>query len=242
VEQAISRQLADIGSATQRLLATLDLVTDAQAAEPSLLPGWTRGHVATHIARNADGLANLLRWARTGTPAPMYLSNAARDADIEAGAGRTAGALAADVRDSAAGFAAEAARVPADAWDTPVSRTAGGETFPARDALWRRLSELEVHHVDLATGYRPADWPAEFVARHLPRVASAFRGRDDVPGCRVLPAGASDSLPVGPDGGPGAPVVTGPPADLLAWLLGRGSEESLTVPAGGALPVLPAWR
>jgi maleylpyruvate isomerase len=198
--------------------------------------------VATHIARNADGLANLLRWARTGAPSPMYLSNAARDADIEAGAGRSAGALAADVRDSAGEFAAEAAGVPGGAWDTQVSRTAGGETFPASDALYRRLSELEVHHVDLAAGYRPGDWPTDFVALHLPRVARSFRGRDDVPGCRVLPAGTGDSLPVGRGGGPDAPVVSGPPADLLAWLLGRGSEESLTVLAGGALPVLPAWR
>src|SRR5256885_15091039 len=58
--------------------------------EPSLLPGWTRGHVLTHVARNGDGLGNLLRWARTGTETPMYASREARRADIEAGAGRSA--------------------------------------------------------------------------------------------------------------------------------------------------------
>jgi maleylpyruvate isomerase len=25
-----------------------------------------------------------------------------------------------------------------------------------------RLREVEIHHVDLATGYRPGDWPEEF--------------------------------------------------------------------------------
>ena len=31
--------------------------SDADVRAPSLLPGWSRGHVLTHIARNADGIA-----------------------------------------------------------------------------------------------------------------------------------------------------------------------------------------
>src|SRR5215472_17296509 len=57
------RSMASIGEATDRLLASAATLTDAAAREPSLLPGWTRGHVLTHVARNADGLGNLLRWA-----------------------------------------------------------------------------------------------------------------------------------------------------------------------------------
>ncbi len=59
----LQRKLAD---ATDRLLATAEGLTGGQAREPSPLPGWSRGHVRTHIARNADGLRNLLIWARTG--------------------------------------------------------------------------------------------------------------------------------------------------------------------------------
>lgn len=55
--------------ATSRLLVTTAAVTESQVAEPSLLPGWTRGHALTHVARNADGLRNLLSWASTGIPA-----------------------------------------------------------------------------------------------------------------------------------------------------------------------------
>ncbi|HZC40516.1 MAG TPA: maleylpyruvate isomerase N-terminal domain-containing protein, partial [Streptosporangiaceae bacterium] len=84
MEQEISSELAGIQHATGRLLDTIAGLTEAQARAPSLLPGWTRAHVLTHIARNADGLANLLRWARTGTQTPMYASAGARDADIEA--------------------------------------------------------------------------------------------------------------------------------------------------------------
>ena len=71
-----------VDESTGRLLAGTAAVTDAQAREPSLLPGWTRGHLLTHLARNADGLRNLLTWARTGVMTPQYHSAAARDEDI----------------------------------------------------------------------------------------------------------------------------------------------------------------
>lgn len=242
MEQEISRELADIERATGRLLGTIAGMTDGQARAPSLLPGWTRGHVLTHVARNADGLANLLRWARTGTQTPMYASSQARDADIEAGAGRPAATLAADVRESAAGFAAEAARVPAENWAVLVSRTLGGEGFPARQALIRRRSELEIHHVDLGAGYQPGDWPADFVTEALARVAGDLAGRDDVPCCRVWADDGGEAYQLGP-AGPARPVlVSGPAASLLAWLLGRSRGGDLALPAGGQLPVLPAWR
>jgi len=79
-----------IAESTGRLLATAAELTDDQAREPSLLPGWSRGHVLTHLARNADGLRNLLIWARTGVVTPQYPSGQARDAAIEPGAGRPA--------------------------------------------------------------------------------------------------------------------------------------------------------
>src|ERR1051326_147069 len=112
----VSHSLARLAAATARLLATATALSDAQAREPSLLPGWTRGHVLAHLARNADGMVNLLRWARTGTETPMYASAEGRAADIEAGAGRPAADLTADVRESAATLATEAAAMPDDAW------------------------------------------------------------------------------------------------------------------------------
>ncbi|MYW05496.1 maleylpyruvate isomerase N-terminal domain-containing protein, partial [Streptomyces sp. SID3343] len=39
---------------------------------PSALPGWSRAQLVAHVARNADALANLAAWARTGVETPMY--------------------------------------------------------------------------------------------------------------------------------------------------------------------------
>jgi maleylpyruvate isomerase len=94
-------------------------------AGSSLLPGWTRGHVLTHLARNAEGGTRLLGWARTGVPSYEYRSLAARAAAIEAGAGRPAAALIQDVRQTAGAFAAAATGMPEQAWQRVVRCTAG---------------------------------------------------------------------------------------------------------------------
>ena len=79
--------LAALESATGRLLDGVASLSDAAATQPSLLPGWSRGHVLTHLARNAEGSTRLLTWARTGVPSYEYESAEARAAEI--GAGRT---------------------------------------------------------------------------------------------------------------------------------------------------------
>jgi maleylpyruvate isomerase len=245
VDTKIAR--ARLGESTDRLLATADALTDAQAAAASRLPGWTRGHVLTHIARNADGFRNLLAWARTGTETPMYPSEGARDRAIEAGAGRPATDIVADLRASAAAFAAAADDLPADAWDAPVSRR--GDTFPARGILARRRSEVEIHHVDLGAGYQPRDWPADFVQVALARVARDFAGRPGAPACLARPDGHAAGFPIGAASagpsttGPATTVtVSGPPGALLAWLIGRDSGAGLEVEGAATVPALPPWR
>ena len=68
----LQRALDEMAEATDRLLAGLDRLTERDVRGPSLLPGWTRAHVLTHLARNADGLAVLAHNARTGEDRPMY--------------------------------------------------------------------------------------------------------------------------------------------------------------------------
>src|SRR4051812_336966 len=95
-----------IDEATAHLLRTIDGLTDDQARGDSLLPGWTRGHVLTHIARNAEALINLTVWARTGVRTPMYASREVRAATIEAQSGRPADELQKDIVESHARFMA----------------------------------------------------------------------------------------------------------------------------------------
>ena len=57
------------------LLAHLDAMTATDAADPSapsLLPGWTRGHLLTHIAGNARSFLRQLEGAESGHPAQRY--------------------------------------------------------------------------------------------------------------------------------------------------------------------------
>ena len=258
LQSRITETTGRITESTDRLLATASGFADGQAREPSLLPGWSRGHVLTHLARNADGLRNMLIWASTGVVTPQYPSAQARDEAIEAGAGRAVAELVADLRESAAAFRAEAASMPEPGWQVSVHGIRGSE-HPAWYTLLRRLSEVEIHHVDLAAGYQPADWPAWFVGERLESVSADFAGRDDVPAAllRDTVAAAAAGPAAGTPGrgeyrigkaaaggeGSALPGITicGPGWLLLAWLTGRSAGTGLTADPAGPLPVLPAW-
>ena len=234
-----SRTLPRVDSATRRLLATAASLTDQQARDASLLPGWTRGHVLTHLARNADSLRNLLIWARTGVVTPQYPSAAARDADIEAGAGRPAAELLDDLQTSAAALGAEASALTDANWSAEV-RGMRGRPHPACFTLERRLTEVEVHHVDLDAGYGPANWPAGFAAELLARVAGDF-SEPDCPAALLRCSDSGRGQRIGPPGTPPAVEISGPTADLLAWLIGRSDGTGLTAVPAGPLPPLPPW-
>ncbi|TDC80064.1 maleylpyruvate isomerase family mycothiol-dependent enzyme [Micromonospora sp. KC606] len=228
----------ELDDATARLLRAAETLDAADLAAPSLLPGWTRGHVLTHLARNADGFVNLLTSARTGERIPQYASPAARDADIATGATRPPAGQLDDLRRSAESFAEAVAAMPVEAWGAVVE-TWRGQPWPAAMLVWGRLREVEVHHVDLATGYRPADWPQAFAQHLLHEVVSGLAGRADTPPMVLRFDGTRHELVVGePEG---APVVTGSPTELVAWLIGRGRGETLTVTPDGPLPTPPEW-
>lgn len=223
--------LAEITAATRDLLATAARLDDADVRAPSLLPGWTRGHVLTHVARNADGGTRLLTWARTGVESYEYPSLEARAAEIEAGADRPAATLLADVRQSADQFADAYARMPDEAWNRTVQWTTGAR-HPAARAADARLTEVLVHHVDLDAGFTPGDWPADFTARLLTSVTASFARRADAPDLHLR---ATDT---GQEDGTGEHLVSGPAASLLAWLLGRSPGTDLTGADNIAIPFL----
>ncbi|WP_432189125.1 maleylpyruvate isomerase family mycothiol-dependent enzyme [Streptomyces sp. Tue6028] len=222
------RDLASVRDATERLLTAATKLDNASAAEPSRLPGWSRGHVLAHLARNADALVNVLEGR------PMYASGDARDADIERDAPRPVDAQLADVRASAARFQ-DAGAVPAD-WSRTVELR-NGVTDTAARVPFRRWIEVELHHVDLGVGYELEDLPEDFVAREIAFLTDRFRGHPEVPATRLTDGTRAWSTGRAAQGDPGITVTGAAPA-LLGWLAGRRDGAGLTV-GGGALPTLP---
>ncbi|MBB6348506.1 maleylpyruvate isomerase family mycothiol-dependent enzyme [Nonomuraea muscovyensis] len=233
----------ELASATRDLLATAAALSDDDVAAPSRLPGWTRGHVLAHLARNADSLVNLLTWARTGVVTPQYATPAERDAGIEAGAGRPAAEQLADLEAGAARLDAAAAALPAEAWSAQV----GGlrpPTHPAWYVLVRRLREVGMHHVDLGAGYGPDRWPERFVRRELHDCLWTWPyEQSTVGGIRLTDGTVWKDLGAGP-------VVEGTPAGVLAWLTGRSAGEGIRVVPEGRVsapgqevpvPAAPPW-
>ncbi len=226
--------LTDVDQATDELLTTAADLDPAVVGRPSALPGWTVGHVLTHVARNADALTNLLTWARSGVETLPYASREARDAAIEEGSSRPLREQIQDIRESHERFADAGASMPAEAWTFFLSWA--GQS--AAGVPWLRLREVTVHHVDLGVGYSPADWSDAFAQRLLKEVV---KGADESwPALQLRPHGVEHALTIGAD--PNPPVVGGTTKAIAAWLTGRGDGADLTVSPDGELPTPARWK
>ncbi|MGW2378446.1 maleylpyruvate isomerase family mycothiol-dependent enzyme [Kitasatospora sp. NPDC001683] len=230
-----AQRLGLVQASTQRMLETVSGLKPDAVAEPSALPGWTRGHVLAHLARNADSLVNLLTGARTGTDIPQYASEQARDQGIEDGAGRPLDAQLADLRESHERFAEAAALMDPEDWAAEV-RHRFGAVFPACDLVWKRLGELEYHLVDLDADYTPARWPEEFAVTEFHKLALKLHGTD-LPAVELVAEDTGDRGLIG--SGPASLTVQGPVRALLAWLSGRSDGSDLKRTPDTALPQLP---
>lgn len=222
---------AQLVEATARLLGATITVSDDGWRGPSGLPGWSRAHVATHLARQADGLGRLVSWARTGVRQEMYDSPEQREREIESGSSRSGLELQVDLDTAAGRLDAGFDGLESGGWDAVVALR-GGLEAPARLLPLARLLEVVVHHVDLDIGYTlddvapaTANWLLEWSAFRL-------RGRDEFP--RLELVSDTTSLTVGSSGA--TRTVRGRSADLLGWLTGRSDDSALTGGDGLRLP------
>ncbi len=230
-------QLAtEINEATTRVLDTACSMNDDDVLAPSLLPRWSRGHVLTHLARNADGMRNLLLGAIEGVGRTMYPNYETRDADIEAGARRPIKEQVADLEVAHDRFAAAVASVTPARWDFVQDWAAGGPGRPTREVLEARLREVAIHHLDLGFGFTADQWTPEFALRMLRSTLPPIESRGLTP-CLLKP---TDVDAVVPANGGSDVEISGPAHALTTWLLGRDSGSSLRA-RGGALPTPPAW-
>lgn len=186
--------------AQTRLMRRVIELSDKDIRSSSLLPGWTVGHVLTHLARNADAHARRLSGALHGHDVPKYESGQEqRRSEIEDGAGRSAAEIIADFDASLSDLEEIFARCSEAGW--PNGHFLGGGQYDVAGCPAHRLREIEMHHVDLGLGYSPSDWPDEYVAWDL----------------EVLLATAPERL-----------GSSSERRSFMAWLAGRGPLDGAT--------------
>jgi maleylpyruvate isomerase len=211
------------------LFAVIADLTDEQVAQPSLLPGWTRGHVLAHLADAARARSRVVEHAARGERVELW-EPGERDAIIEATASRSATEHRAATVEHAERL--ERAWAAVADWSVPTD-PAVPDPVPPVFTRWR---EVWIHLLDLDLGVRPGEWSAEFAVHTigvlLPRLPDGVGLRaTDVP--RTWGAGAAGGVRAS-----GVEVVGGV-RDLAAWLAGREPDEppTSTVP----LPELGPW-
>ena len=209
----LDTHVAGCAAAHQRLLNSLHDLSDDECRQPSLLPGWSRGHVLSHLARNAESHTHLLEAAGRGEIAEQYPGGVqARNQAIEDGSSKSAAELTKDVRASI--YALEAAWAGA----TPATwagegRNARGAVIAMSDLMFFRWREVEVHHADLGRELGWQQWSDLYVRLELDKQIMMWRSRKPM-GLTELPRIAMEL----------------PPAHRLAWLLGRVDVAGLAKP------------
>ncbi|MEN3124165.1 MULTISPECIES: maleylpyruvate isomerase N-terminal domain-containing protein [Janibacter] len=184
-------------AAEERLEATAAALDDEDVRAPSLLPGWSVGHVLTHLARNADGHARRVRGALDGTGLAKYAGGEEQRAgEIEDGSGRPAAEILADLRSSQEALRDAFVEAQTQGW--PYGYLTGGEGYPVTACPAHRLREVEMHHVDLGLSYTAADWPQEYVAWDLGVLLATLPERLDGEDRQMLMAWVAGRGPVDP--------------------------------------------
>jgi maleylpyruvate isomerase len=206
-----------------------------QVRGPSRLPGWSRGHVLTHLSRNADALTNLLTWARTGVEARMYATPAEREEGIQAGADRALPEQLADLAASGSRFLEAAAAVPPERRSFPVV-SGQGRQIPAQEVPWLRVRELWLHLVDLDAGYGIDMLPGP-IAWTLTRDVAAWMA-PRIPAAADLRVDGYGTVRLGPGDMVGT-TIEGSAQRMAAWLTGRDGPAGLT--GTGGFPDVPRW-
>jgi maleylpyruvate isomerase len=228
----LSENLSLMAHETGLLMRTAAGLDENSIRADSLCQGWTRAHVLSHIARNADALGNLVSWAITGIPRAMYDSPEARDADIAAGSTRPAQEILTDLEDSAARLASAATGLAGEPEQVEVEMRRGRRVLGGQLPTLR-LMEVVFHHVDLDAGYTFANADPGFVKRAIKNATERFTAGGKAPSI-TLRSDEGDEWSIDD----GAQVVTGSNAALLLWLA-RGNSAGVS--SQTPLPQLPAW-
>lgn len=216
-----------------RLLSKMD---ESSVAEPSELPGWTRGHVLAHLTGIAKAMARQLEYAGRGEKIELYdggMEGRTKAINLAAAHSLTdhTASVTAAVESAVAAFDALAP----EGWAARIAYR-DGTVLDGGLALWR---ELTIHASDLGLGYGPETWSRPF-CEHLFRFLEA---RVPVEYKFVLQPTGLPPLSLGAGGT--SVAITGMVTDIAAWLAGRepslGSLRATAAADGVDLPALLPW-
>lgn len=219
--------------ATQNLLGSTIALSDDDWHAPSLLPGWTRAHVATHLARHADALASLVHSSLDDQPPDGPTKPHERLIQLERGAERSGLELQIDL-DTAAGGLENAMDEVLD-WSATVQMSKLG-LQPLAAIPAARFHEIYLHHLDLNCGFTldaiepvPASWLLNWLVMMMELRPSLSPNVHLISesGVTATLGSAEERL-----------TVRGADVDVWWWLTGRGDGTGLTGTNGVQLPLL----
>jgi len=133
--------------------------------------------VVTHLANKARAHVWVFGGPPVGETRRLHPDGYDADRAADAGATRSAAELRADLTRSFDLLETAWEGLDDALWDRQAIMTAGLRTMT--EIIRHHLRDVEVHHVDLDIGYRPADWPASFVEAELPKRLRALPDRTD---------------------------------------------------------------
>lgn len=211
LDAEVPRQwIGEATAAQSRLRASLDDLFDRgelDTTADSRLPGWSIGHVITHIAQSGDGHLRMLDAAARGEVGRQYPGGfEQRESGIRDGVGRPASEQLADLRRGMSALEARWASMPT--WEG--TGTSMGGDLPITDLPFLRLREVAIHHIDLGLDATFDDLPEIYLREELRRMEMLWSARQ--------PMGLT-SLP--------PPALAAAPPARLAWLLGRADIPGL---------------
>ncbi|MFG1911902.1 maleylpyruvate isomerase family mycothiol-dependent enzyme [Kribbella sp. NPDC048928] len=211
--------LNDVRTMADRLLALTADLDDPTARGDSVLPGWSRGHVITHIANFSEAMTRQVDEALQGRLIEVYDGGRpARNAAIDDGADRSADELRTHLNEAVTALLASWDKVSPTDWPLPILHR-NSNLSAGLQASWR---ELTIHTSDLGLAFTPADWSEDFCLHLLDFLRA--RTPDNTHLILQSPTATWDN-------GTGKEVrLTGALTDLTAWYAGRPTAAPISGP------------
>lgn len=222
--------VASVREHTHSLLGLTIGYSEEEWAEPSRLPGWSRSHVAGHVALGARAMSGVCRCLGESGPSCLYDSGPQRDVDIERVALFSGVELQVFLDETAGELDAQWNALAGDERRVTLN---DGVSMPAHEMPLARLHELVLHGFDMRTEASRIVLDDEVALLLLGFIVDRIGSLAVDVGYTII---ADEGLraSIGDQGGT-PQEVRGSAADLIVWLA-RGEATSALRDAPGVGP------